>query len=225
MSATDSPEKKRHGCFYYGCLVLAVVGLLAVVIIFLGFRYVGGLINAKLDQFAENQPMMFPKVEMPAGELKQLQQRMDAFGAAMQAHSNAPPLVLTSRDLNALIASRTNSDELKDICYVDIQGDIVKGELSLPLGKYFRFPFAHFKGRYLNGVGTFKVGVTNQELSVYVQSIEVKGKPLPGNLMMQIQSKNWAEDFNRDPTNAAVLGHFESIEVKDGKVTVKTKEQ
>jgi hypothetical protein len=225
MSAIEPPEKKRHGCFYYGCLVLVVLGFFALIIGFLGVRYVASVINSKLDQYAETQPMAFPKVEMPADELQQLKKRVDAFSAAMQAHSNTPPLILTSRDINALIAGRTNGDELKDICYVDVQGDLVKGELSLPLGKYFRFPFAHFKGKYLNGVGTFRVGVTNQELSVYVESIEVKGKPLPANFMSQIQSKNWAEDYNRNPTNAATLGRFESIGVKDSKVTVKASEQ
>jgi len=225
MSAIDPPQKKKHGCFFYGCLTLIVMAFLVGVLGFLGVRYVAGVINTQLDLYAETQPMEFPKVEMPANELQQLKRRVDAFGAAMDTHSNTPPLVLTSRDLNELIASRTNGAELKDICYVDIQGDVVKGELSLPLGKYFRFPFARFKGRYLNGVGTFRVGVTNNELLVYVQSIEVKGKPLPANFMAQLQGKNWAEDFNKNPTNAATLGRFESIDVNDGKVTVKAKGQ
>jgi hypothetical protein len=167
--------------------------------------------------------MTFPKVEMPAEELRALQQRVAAFNSAMEAHSNAPPLVLSSQDINALMASSTNFKDLKDMCYVEIEGDKVKGELSLPLGKYFRFPFVHFKGRYLNGTGTFKVAVSNEELAVYVQSLEVKGKPLPPEFMMQLQGKDMAADFNKNPSNAVTISHYESLLVTNGTIIVKAK--
>jgi hypothetical protein len=179
--------------------------------------------NAKIAEYTEAQPMNFPKVDMPVDQLKLLQARVDAFNTAMEAHSNTPPLVLTSQDINALLASSTNFKDFKGMCYVDIEGNLIKGELSLPLEKFFRFPFVHFKGRYLNGTGTFTVGVTNQMLSVYVQTLEVKGKPLPPEFMAQLQGKDMAADFNKNPTNTAALSRYESIEVKDGKITVKAK--
>ena len=184
-------------------------------------RYVAGVANAKIAEWTETQPMTFPKVEMPAEELQALQQRVAAFNSAMEAHSNAPPLVLSSRDVNALMAGSTNIPGLKDMCYVEIEGDRIKGELSLPLGKYFRFPFVHFKGRYLNGAGTFQVAVSNEALSVYVQSLEVKGKPLPPEFMAQLSGKDMAADFNKNPSNAVTMSHYESILVTNGTIIVK----
>lgn len=200
-----------------------VVGLIIVIGVFFIIRYAAGVLNAKITEYTETQPMTFPKVEMSTAELQLLKQRVAAFSAAMEAHSNAPPLTLSSRDLNALMLSNTNFKDLKDTVYVEITGDTIKGEVSLPLSKYFRGPFVHTKGRYLNGMGTFKVGVTNDMPAVYVQTLEVKGKTLPSQFMMQLQGKNMAEDFEKNPTNAANIGHYESIEVKDGSIVIKSK--
>jgi hypothetical protein len=221
MSAIDPAEKKRHGCFFYGCLTLLAVALIVAIAGFFMIRYVVSTLNAKITEYTEAQPMTFPKVDMSESELQKLRARVAAFNSAMEAHSNAPPLVLSSADINAMMASNTNFKDLKDMCYVEVEGDQVKGEVSLPLGKFFRFPFVHFQGRYLNGVGTFQVAVTNQALSVYVKSLEVKGKPLPPEFMMQLQGKDMAADFNKNPTNAAAISKYESIEVKDGRITVK----
>ncbi len=223
MSAIDPPEKKGRGCLFYGCLISLIGVVILLVAVLLIARYFINVANTKIAEYTETQPMAFPKTEISADDLKKLQQRVDTFYAAVNANSNTPPLVLTARDLNALIGASTNVEGLKDMCYVDIEGDTVKGELSLPLGKFFKLPFVHFKGRYLNGVGTFKVGVTNHVLSVRVESLEVKGKPLPPEFMSQLQGKNMADDYNENPTNAAAMSRFESIEVKDGKVTVKPK--
>jgi hypothetical protein len=205
-------------------MTLLVVGLIVAIAAFFAIRYVAGLANAKIAEYTETQPMTFPKVDMPDAELQMLKKRVAAFSSAMDAHSNAAPLVLSSRDLNTLMLSNTNFKDLKDTVYVEITGDTIKGEVSLPLGKYFRgLPFVHTKGRYLNGVGTFKVGVTNDMPAVYVQTLEVKGKTLPAQFMLQLQGKNMAEDFEKNPTNAAGIGHYESIDVKDGSIVIKAK--
>jgi hypothetical protein len=221
MSAIDPPEKKRHGCFFYGSIVLLVFVLVVAVAGFFIARYFIGVANATIAKYTETEAMTFPKVEMPAEELRALQQRVAVFNSAMEAHSNTPALVLSSQDINALMASNTNFKDLKDTCYVEIEGDKVKGELSLPLGKYFRFPFVHFKGRYLNGTGTFRVAVSNEALSVYVDSLEVKGKPLPPEFMMQLKGKDMAVDFNKNPSNAATMSHYESLLVTNGTIMVK----
>jgi len=55
-----------------------------------------------------------------------------------------------------------------------------------------------------------------------VQSLEVKGKPLPPEFMTQLNEKDMAEDVNKT-TNATPPNRYESIEVKDGKITLKAK--
>ena len=225
MSAIEPPEKKGHGCIFYGCITLLAFFLITAIAGVLGIRYVAGRLNEKIMQYTDSQPMALPKTDMTEEELRALQARLAGFNNAVDGHSNTPPLVLNSADINALLASSTNFKGLKDKCYVEIAGDEIKGQISLPLEKEFRIPLLHFKGRYLNGSGTFKVTLTNDELSIFIQSLEVKGKPLPEDLMGKLRGKNLAEDYNSNPTNAATMGKYESIEVKDGKITVKAKGQ
>lgn len=208
MSAIDPPEKKRRGCFFYGCITLLVFVFVAAVGAFFVIRYVANIANAKIAEYTETQPMIFPKTDLPADELGNLKARVDAFNAAMDAHSNAPPLVLTGPEINALLANNPDFKQFKNECYVEIAGDQIKGEISLPIEKYFRVPFVHTKGRYLNGTGTLKVGVTNQRLSVYVQSLEVNGKALPPKFMAQIQGKDMAADV-KNPTNTAPTSRYD----------------
>ncbi len=87
--------------------------------------------------------------------------------------------------------------------------------MSIPL----HLPFV--KGRYLNGAASFKASLENGVLIVTAHSIEVKGKPLPEPFMSQLRNENLAKDAYRDPKNAESLRKIESIEVKDGKLTIK----
>jgi hypothetical protein len=224
MSAIDPPGKKRHGCLFYGCITLICVGLVVSLAAFFLLRYVVNITNAKIAEWTETQPMAFPKVNISEDEVKKLQDRVTMFGNAIDAHSNTAPLVLSSRDLNGLMLTSTNFKGLKDMVHVDLEGEIIKGEVSLPLEKFFHVPFVHTKGRYLNGVGTFTVGVVSNLPAVYVQSLEVKGKTLPADFMKPLRGKNMAEDFERNPTNnAPTVGHYESIEVKDGELVIQPK--
>ena len=67
------------------------------------------------------------------------------------------------------------------------------------------------------------MAVSNEALSVYVQSLEVKGKPLPPEFMMQLQGKDMAEDFNKNPSNTVRMSHYESLLVTNGTIIVKAK--
>lgn len=225
MSAIDPPQKKRHGCLFYGCITVIFLASVAAIVFFFGVRYFVNLANQKIMEYTEAQPVVIPKEDMPEKELRKLQDRVAAFSNAMDAHSNTPPLVLSSRDINALMLSFTNFKDLKDMVHVDIEGDKIRGEVSLPLEKFFHIPFVHTKGRYLNGTGTFTVGVVSNLPAVYVQSFEVKGKPLPPEFMKGLKGQNMAEDFEHMPTNSTATGEYESIEVKDGNVTIKAKSQ
>jgi len=223
MSAIETPEKKRRGCFFYGCITLICVGLVIAVAVFFVLRYFVSRANGIIAEYSEAQPVVFQKVGMPDDELKKLQDRVTAFSNEMNAHSNGPPLVLSSRDVNALMFSVTNFKDLKDMVRVDIEGGKIRGQVSLPLENFFQVPFVHTKGRYLNGTGTFTVGVVSNLPAVYIQTLEVKGKSLPSQFMMQVKGKNMAEDFENSPTNSAKAGQYDSIEVKDGNLVIKAK--
>lgn len=218
MTNQSAPQKRR-GCFFYGCLTCIILFLVVVIGGVLIVRHFG---NAFIDQYTDTAPMALTKVDMPADELKQLQARFDAFSKAAAAHSNTPPLILTSREINTLLANDPDMKGIKDKFYVSLEGQQVKGQISLPL-EQFNFPLLHTKGRYLNGAGTFDVGVTNGSLFVAAQSLEVKGKPLPAQFMATMQGQNLAADVNTNATNAIFIKRLESLQITNGTAVLKAR--
>jgi hypothetical protein len=221
MSAPEAPEKKR-GCFFYGCIVSMVLLVVLLVGAFLVVRYAAGRFNALVAEYTDTSPMALPKVDMPADEYAKLKDRVAAFQKALDAHTNSLQLVLTSRDLNALLANSSNGVDFKDKVYVSLEGNQTKGQISMPLDQV-HIPLINTKGRYLNGSGTFDVSITNGVLTVVVQSLEAKGKPLPEKFMAGVRNQNWAEKANSDPQQSATINQIQSLQVKDSTLIITPK--
>ncbi len=223
MSDPQAPKKPR-GCFFYGCITCLALFGLAVVLLLLGGWYAVRSLNALVTEYTDTVPMALPKVNMPPEELAKLKARVADFQHALDAHSNSPPLILTGREINALMqdSPQVRQMNLNDKFYVDLVGDHIKGQISLPLDQ-FKIPFVHTAGRYLNGIGDMSAEVTNAELTVAVISLEVKGKPLPPKFMGPLQQQNLADQVNQDPTNVTEMSRFESIEVRNSTLIIKPK--
>ncbi len=213
--STPAPATKGRGCFFYGCLTSVVLLLLAGLLVFLGVRFV----RNKLNAYTDAQPLKMPKVEMTDAEFQILQQRMKAFAAALEQGKPLEPLSLNERDLNALIGLSPNTKELADKVHVSLNGNEVKGMVSIPLSGLGWLG----KGRYLNGDATFQVSLENGVLIVTAQEIRVKGVPIPESFMGPLRRENLAKEAYKDPQNAETIRKFESIQVEDSQVTVKAR--
>ena len=216
MIDPENPPSQR-GCFFYGCLFAIILTLLAVVgggiAAFMLYRYA---VNSALP-YTDTAPTPLPKVEMPPEQSKELHARVDAFREALDSGKPSEPLVLDSDDINVLIA---DNPEMRDKVHVDLEGDKVNGQVSIPLEG---IGLPAFKGRYLNGKATLKVSLEDGFLRVTVDALEVKGKPVPASFIDQLRSKNLAEDIGRNPENAEAIRKLESIKVVDGKVILKAR--
>jgi len=182
-----------------------------------GLHYVRKMVN----QYTDTRPMELPAVQMPPGEVDKLKQRFEAFQQAVREQRPARPLELTADEINALIASGPERQALKGKFYVSLEGDQLKGEVSMPLQEV---GLSMFKGRYLNGSATFGLSFRNGALSVTPQTVNVKGKPLPEAYMQEIRKQNLAAKLGEEPGAAAVLQGLEDIRVKDGKLVLVPKE-
>jgi hypothetical protein len=213
-----APPQKKRGCFFYGCVTSLI--LLAVILLgmFLIGRYLISSANRMVTEYTDTSPVALPKTEMSPEQLKQLEARVEAFSRAMGAHSNTAPLILTGPEVNALLASDTDLQAFKDKFFVSFEGEETKAQISLPLDG-IPIPMLDLKGRYLNGNGTFKLAVSNGLLSVAVDSLSAKGKPLPAAFLASLQRQNLAQGFNSG-SNAASLTMFQSVQVKDGALIV-----
>jgi hypothetical protein len=212
------PAKPRRGCLFYGCITGAGLLVLALCLLLLAVHYVHNLVN----RFTDTQPMTLPTVQMSPADLDKLKQRVDSFGQAVRNQRATPPLVLNSEDINALIASGHERESWKGKLYVTIQSNQLKGEVSVPLQQ---IGLSMFKGRYLNGSGTFNLSFTNGLLAVTPQEIWAKGKPLPGMYMDQIRQDNLAAAFTNQPGAAAVLKGIQDIKVNDDQLVIVPKEK
>ena len=99
------PERKRRGCFFYGCIVAVVIGALILLLVGLATWATYRATSQFIEQYAEDKPAPIPVVERPEPEVKALGARIDAFADALSAGKATEPLSLTSDEINALIAA------------------------------------------------------------------------------------------------------------------------
>ena len=224
MSDSQSPKKPR-GCFFYGCITCIALLLLAGVCVLLGGWYFVHSVNALVTEYTDTVPMALPKVDMPPEELARLKARISDFAQALGTRTNIPPLILTSREINALLedTSEVQKMQLNDKFYVDLEGGEAKAQVSLPLDQLGKLPLLHTAGRYLNGAGDLATGLTNAALSVAFTSFQAKGKTLPLQVMATLQQINFADSANRNPTNTDIFRRIDSIEIKDSTLIIRAR--
>ncbi len=208
------PARKGRSCLFYGCLVFAIIVVLSVIGVVLGVRH---YVNRAVAQYSETVPRALAKVQASASESKAVEDRVTAFKAAIEAGRATDPLELDERALNILLANAPNLRGLADTVHLSIEGDQVKGEVSIPLDGV---PMIGAKGRYLNGSGVFKVSLDKGVLVVTLDSLEVKGQPLPEEIMAGLRQQNFARDVTKDARTAEWMRRLERIEVNNGKVIV-----
>jgi hypothetical protein len=208
---------RQRGCFFYGCIIASIMAVLCLILCAVAAFFVYRFFGQVVDQYTSTAPRELPTVEMPEEERQALKDRVEAFRKAIDAGTPIEPLVLTSDDLNVLIA---DNPDLKGKIYVKIVGNEVKGEVSIPLE---RLGLSMVKGRYLNGEADLKASLSDGVLIVTLDSIEVNGKKPPENIMQGIRQENLAKDAYKDEKNAALIRKLDSLEIKDGKIILKVR--
>src|SRR6266404_3546892 len=150
----EQRPKARRGCFFYGCLTGVTLLLIVLAGFLAGYRYARKMFN----DFTDSKPLPLPTVQLSQPQLDELQQRIERFREAVRQRQPAAPLALTANEINALIATDPDLKELKGKLYVTIEGGQLKGRISVPM-EQVGLPV--FRGRYLNGDGTFSVSLRN----------------------------------------------------------------
>ena len=216
MSAPPVPGKKR-GCLFYGCLGSAVVLVLVVVFGLIAFNYARKSFRAMVETYTDSQPAALERVQLTDTEEQELQQRVAAFQKALDEQTRQEELVLTERELNALI---NQNQDLAGKVQARIEGGRLQGRISYPLQNLGPLKL---EGRYLNGLATFQVGITNGQLSFAIEDVQVNGKPLPAPIMSELTKKDLAQEIMKDPEAAKNISKFESVDVEDGKIILRNR--
>jgi hypothetical protein len=213
-------QPRSRGCFFYGCLISGVLALLALIAVgifsYLFYRSVVRLV----EEHTATAPRELPKVKMPAAAQRTIKERVESFKKAVDAGEATEPLVLTADEVNALIEQEPN---WKGQVYVTIEGDRLKGTLSISLDKLSsvleRIRIGMLRGRYFNGEVELKTTLKDGILNIMIESLEVNERRLPKELVERV--KNTTLEFSKDPQVADEIQKIESLEIKDGKIWIK----
>ena len=214
--ANGMEQKKKGGCGKKLAIGCFTVILLLAAGSFFAYRGVKGFVSKLTSEYAETAPAALPVVQVPEAEKAELFQRVEAFTKAIQAGGAVPDLTLTAQDINVLIQK---TPQLANKVYVTLEGDRIQGDASIPLEEFGSF----LKGRWLNGSAGFRVETAAGRLVVFMDSLSVRGKPVPEQFMGTIRTRNLAEKAFENPKVAAVLEKLESVTVRDGKLVIKAK--
>ncbi len=222
-----SPYPRSGGtgrtCFIIGavgCLSLTVVGVILVVILFFTFR---SLIGTVVEEFTDTQPVELPQVTLTQAEMSEVRDRVERFKQALRDGVPAEPLVLSGEEITAWVQTDPAWAPLKGKIYFSIEGDNLRGQVSVPLDALKDFPMIGGKvqGRYFNGSATFDVFLTGGILYVHLVDAEVKGKTIPEEARAPLRAENLAQDLQvNQPEIAELVGKLERIEIKDGLMTL-----
>ena len=207
------PEKKGHGCVFYGCLTLVVL-----VVLFIAGGYY--LYQTALNRFTDTAPRELPVVEVSEEDWRALDERVKGFTEAIDKKVEGPvTLTLTTEDLNAMIAKDPDLKELAGKVHAAIDGEEIKVNLSLPLDDL------GYPGRYFNGSAKLKVSFEDGKLNLKIREAETKGNPIPAPIVKMLEEKNLVGEVSKDPEANKDLNKLESIKVDDGKIVLKRKPQ
>src|SRR5262245_964132 len=132
MSNGTNPPKKR-GCIFYGCLTLAILTVLMMIMGLIGFFVVRGMYNRAVNEYTSTTPQTFEAVTYTPAEREALEGRLKLFQQALDQGQGGQELVLSAQDLNVLINDKPNVQDLKGKLFVLIEDDRIKGKVSIPL--------------------------------------------------------------------------------------------
>lgn len=208
----EEPAPKGRGCFFWGCLITAILFLLFVVAVPLTLYFVA---KSYINAYTSEEPLAIETVELPEEEMAALNARFETFSESVQAGDTPGDLELTAEELNALI--QQNPDFGKSV-FVRIQDGQIGGDVSIPTDQ-----FPGGGGRFFNASADFDVSMEDGVLIVTVADATVNGNPLPAQFLTALQKENLAKDAYKDPDTAKILRKFESLEVTGDRIILKAR--
>jgi len=208
---------RQKGCWFYGCLVLAVAGLLVITLGVTGYYVTKRAINKWVTDYTETSPALLEKVEADPARLELLRGQLASFGAALEKRTNAFELPLRTEDLNLLIVE---DEQWHNKLRVRVGDSNIQANVSIPLSDVGPLKL---NGRFLNGQATLRALLANGVLDVRLDEVMVKNKHLPELLLKELKQKNLAEDFARNPEMAARMANLESLRITNGTVLLKSR--
>ncbi|WP_201750139.1 hypothetical protein [Tautonia marina] len=211
------PERKGPGCLFWGCLISGILFVVTLILIIALVFFARGKLIGVIEEYTDPEPVELPEIQLAEEQRQEVIARWETFKQAMD-EGRKDELSLDSDEFN-LVAQHVVS-EAEGRVHFTIEGDKLRGQVSLPVEDVGQKLLGTNKldGRYFNASGTFDVFLRNGVLVLQIQEAEVKGEPVPDEVMDQVRGQNLAESMTENPEQRELFSKFESIEVKDGRI-------
>lgn len=219
QGGSSQGEKSKDGCLKYGAIGCLVIVVLMIIGGYFAYKFTRKFVSKVTEEYTSVQPMDLPAVVASETEIHDILERVRLFTESLHEDNKPSPLVLASRDINILINKHPDWKKLAGIAYVTIEGDQVKGEISIPLGEISSM----FEGRYLNGLAVIRISMEEGQPLLVIDSVEVAGKKLPDEFMRTLRNQNLWKESNTDTGINEVMEKLESIIVRDGNLIISPK--
>src|SRR3954470_16889460 len=100
--APQVPQKQR-GCWFYGCLTLAILALLGAIAAWIAVRYAVRTASGWVEGYTSTNRIPIESVSISQTDLKSLQDRVASFSRTLDGQAGSRELILSADDINALI--------------------------------------------------------------------------------------------------------------------------
>jgi hypothetical protein len=214
VMTNEGAPPRRRGCFFYGCITLIILMLIAALGTIVGVRF----LQRKVQEYADTKPMPIERGDASSQKLSAVQKRIDTFKEAVATQRTPQELALSADEINTLLAGQPDLQPIADRVFVFIENNQLKAKLSWPLDQF------GIKGRYFNGTGTFKVAINKGNLDLRIDDVQTQsGKPLPAPFLEELRKHDFADDLQRDAQTAAALQQVDSVEIRDQQLVIRSK--
>lgn len=216
---SGSGRKWLIGC---GC---GCLGLFLVLVIGGYFAYgrLQTMATEMISEYTASEPVKVEIQPLSRSEVEQSVAKFSAFQAGMAKGATPTPLVLSEQDINALIQNHPSFRSVADRASVSVGENTLRSQVSLDLDELaIPVPFIAdaLKGKYLNGVATFSVGMADGRPALYIEDLEVNGASIPSQVLSEFGKTNLFEDAGKDPEIAAMIDKIEDIRIENGALTI-----
>lgn len=218
VNPAPAPDKKPKGCWFYGCLGVAIVCVLGVVGSIFTVRYAYKKVTAALQEYTEAQPTPLPEIALDAGAGRLLEERMKQFLQPAPVADGPTQLSLTGDELNHLMAKGDPSGFFAKGVRLRLEGTNLLAQLSIPMEKLGPLSLP---GRYLNGEASIGLSYADGRLGVAVNDFKFHGKSLPPELMVALRAADFSKGIQDNPELAKTLSKFQSILIQEGQLLLK----
>lgn len=224
MSAQTYPAgsaPRKRGCFFYGCLTVVIVGLLAGAVLGVAGYFLVKRLNQAVAEYTSTAPVDLPQVEMTDAEYETLDQRVKAFGAALEEGRPTEALTLTADELNVLLNRNQAMQAGKGRLHVIMTENEVSGQVSLPLDPFAKGPLlSQLRGRYFNGTVRLGVGMQSGRMVVRLLGAKVNDKTMPAELVRAVETYNFMDQVYQEPQAERFLSKIGSVEVTNSRLVI-----